>query len=61
MLTTIEEEKEAIKQLSAHAERQQNIMGNERFTITEKRPVKRQDGTWYFAEFRIENGGFNVK
>lgn len=33
---------------------QPNKLGGERFTITERRATKRQDGTWYFETVKVE-------
>jgi hypothetical protein len=33
---------------------QPNKLGGEYFTITEKRAIQRQDGTWYFETVRVE-------
>jgi hypothetical protein len=31
-----------------------NPLGQEHFTITEKRAIQRQDGTWYFETIKVE-------
>jgi hypothetical protein len=34
-----------------------NSLGGEKFTITERRATKRQDGTWYFETVKVEKTG----